>query len=73
MKLAPWPLMGLALASGNAFAGPNDYVFMPTVEYGEREIDFKYGAAGKKGASGPVPTPCRSAHGRAADWSRNNA
>jgi len=28
-----------------AFAGPADYVYTPTVEYGEREIDFKYGTA----------------------------
>lgn len=26
-----------------AHAGPNDYIRMPTVEYGEREIDFKSG------------------------------
>ena len=26
-----------------AAAGPSDYVIEPTVEYGEREIDFKYG------------------------------
>ena len=31
-----------------ALADPNDYVFMPAVTYGEREIDFKYGVAGKK-------------------------
>ncbi len=28
-----------------AFAGPADYIYTPTVEYGEREIDFKYGSA----------------------------
>lgn len=27
------------------FAGPADYVYTPTVEYGEREIDFKFGSA----------------------------
>lgn len=27
------------------FAGPADYVYTPTVEYGEREIDIKYGTA----------------------------
>lgn len=27
------------------FAGPADYVYTPAVEYGEREIDVKYGAA----------------------------
>jgi hypothetical protein len=36
-----------ALAAGSACAGPADYVYVPAVEYGEREIDFKYGAAGK--------------------------
>jgi hypothetical protein len=30
---------------GNASAGPADYVYMPAVEYGEREIDFKFGTA----------------------------
>jgi hypothetical protein len=29
---------------GIAFAGAADYVYTPTVEYGEREIDFKAGA-----------------------------
>jgi len=33
-----------ALVTGTAFAGTADYVYMPTVEYGEREIDFKYGS-----------------------------
>ena len=37
-----------AFAAGGAFAGPADYVFVPAVEYGERELDFKYGAASKK-------------------------
>ena len=27
-----------------AFAGPAEYVYTPTVEYGEREIDFKFGS-----------------------------
>lgn len=31
----------------NAFAGPSDYVFMPGVTQGEREIDFKTGTARK--------------------------
>jgi len=38
----------LALAAGTALAGPDEYVFLPSVSYGEREIDFKYGAATKK-------------------------
>ena len=28
-----------------ALAGPSDYVIVPSVEYGEREIDFKYGTS----------------------------
>lgn len=30
-----------------AHAGPADYVYVPTVEYGEKEIDFKAGTADK--------------------------
>jgi hypothetical protein len=46
------PLAGLlALVAGAAVAGPADYVFVPAVEYGEREIDFKYGAAAKANES----------------------
>lgn len=37
-------LLLLLLAAGAAHAGTADYVYMPTVEEGEREIDFKYGA-----------------------------
>jgi hypothetical protein len=36
-------LCGLVLAAP-VFAGPADYVYTPTVEYGEREIDIKYGS-----------------------------
>lgn len=35
-------LLGL-LASTNVVAGPADYVYTPTVEYGERELDLKVG------------------------------
>lgn len=39
-------ILGLgALMSGTVLAGPADYIFLPTVEYGEREIDFKIGSA----------------------------
>jgi hypothetical protein len=35
----------LALTIHNAYAGsPADYVYVPSVTYGEREIDFKFGA-----------------------------
>ena len=38
----------LGLCLNQAIAGPADYVYTPAVEYGEREIDFKMGSAGKK-------------------------
>lgn len=33
------------ICAHDACAGTADYVYTPTVEYGEREIDFKYGSA----------------------------
>lgn len=38
------PLSGIVFAQ-DVFAGAADYVYTPAVEYGEREIDIKYGAA----------------------------
>lgn len=37
-------ICGLILATP-VFAGPADYIYTPTVEYGEREIDIKYGSS----------------------------
>jgi hypothetical protein len=34
-----------ALFAETAIAGPADYVYTPAVEYGEKEIDFKFGTA----------------------------
>ncbi len=31
--------------TGMAYASPADYVYTPTVEHGEKEVDFKYGSA----------------------------
>ena len=45
LKTIALPLcLGVAFSCA-ANAGPADYVFTPTVEYGEREIDFKLGSA----------------------------
>ena len=41
--------LGLPVVS---HAAPSDYVYYPYVEYGEREIDFKYGTAKAKEANG---------------------
>ena len=37
--------LGLASAFSAAIAGPADYVYTPVVEYGEKELDLKYGVA----------------------------
>jgi len=47
LKVRLFALIATAPLAGAAIAGPSDYVFVPAVNYGERE-DFKYGAAGKK-------------------------
>ncbi len=48
MKIhAPLLVAGLLLSPLLASAGPADYVYTPTVEYGEKEIDFKAGSARK--------------------------
>ena len=33
------------IQAGTVIASPADYVYTPTVEYGEKEVDFKAGAA----------------------------
>ncbi len=44
---APLLVAAALLSSLYAHAGPSDYVYTPTVEYGEKEIDFKAGTARK--------------------------
>jgi hypothetical protein len=55
------------LAVQRATAGPADYVYLPSVEAGEREIDFKYGAASKKGEPSPQAASLGLGYG-ANDW-----
>ena len=47
-KYAPLMVAGALLCPMIASAGPADYVYTPTVEYGEKEIDFKVGSASQK-------------------------
>jgi hypothetical protein len=42
---ARFGVAGLLLCAPLAHAEPADYVYTPAVEYGEKEIDFKYGSA----------------------------
>ena len=51
-KLILCPMLTLGtLYIGAAAAGPADYVFTPTVEQGEKEIDFKFGTAKQQDGS----------------------
>lgn len=45
MKKLAYVMIISALVSGAAVAGPADYVYLPTVEQGEKEVDFKIGSA----------------------------
>jgi hypothetical protein len=48
MKIPAYILVLSALfANQAAHAGPSEYVFTPSVTYGEKEIDFKYGTIKK--------------------------
>ena len=38
-------LLLTSISIASAIAGPADYVYTPMVEFGEREIDFKYGSS----------------------------
>ncbi len=43
-KIAPF-LISISAISSPAWADPEDYVKVPTVEYGERELEVKYGSS----------------------------
>lgn len=43
MRISASLIFLATLASSAVYAGTADYVYMPTVEHGEREIDFKFG------------------------------
>lgn len=44
-SIAPLFSLALVLTAPTVFAGSADYIYLPTVEYGEKEIDFKFGTA----------------------------
>jgi hypothetical protein len=46
-RISPLVPAALLLAATSTHAGPADYMYTPTVEYGERELDFKMGAASR--------------------------
>lgn len=52
MRFLPTLFATAALLPAFACAGPSDYLYLPAVEYGEREIDLKYGTAKLPDAEG---------------------
>lgn len=57
-----------ALYIGNAAAGPADYIYTPTVEQGEREIDFKFGTARQQDGTRKTVTSLGFGYGATEYW-----
>ena len=68
MKVYASILVIATLVSSAAYAGPADYVYTPTVEYGEREIDFKLGSASFKGGQHRTDTSLGLGYGATEYW-----
>lgn len=60
--------LATSLNTGIAFAGPADYVYTPTVEYGEREIDFKHGSARQQDGTLTQVTSLGFGYGATESW-----
>jgi hypothetical protein len=50
------------------FAGPADYVYTPAVEYGEREVDLKFGTARQKDGTHAQVTSLGLGYGATEAW-----
>jgi hypothetical protein len=57
-----------ALYIRNAAAGPADYVYTPTVEQGEKEIDFKFGTAKQQDGTSQAVTSLGFGYGATEYW-----
>ncbi len=68
MKKASIALFLGASFSVHVYAGPADYVFTPTVEYGEREIDFKFGTAKEQDGTRKQVTSLGFGYGATEYW-----
>ncbi len=53
--------------AGSAYASPADYIYLPNVEYGERELDFKLGSARPAGEDRLSATSLGFGYG-ASEW-----
>src|ERR1700720_4241041 len=69
MKCRLLPLAVVACCGhGLAVAGPADYVFLPAVSYGERELDFKYGVSTKSDDPSPQAASLGFGYGATEFW-----
>lgn len=68
MKVYSSVLLLAALVSSSAFAGTADYVYTPTVEYGERELDFKFGTGTPPGGDRQTVTSMGFGYGATEYW-----
>jgi len=57
-----------AFFSGHVYAGAADYVYTPAAEYGEREIDFKFGTAKDQDSTRERVTSLGFGYGAAEYW-----
>ncbi len=64
-SLASLPIV---LFTGFAVAGPADYIYTPAVQYGEREIDFKYGKASSVNGNGAFGANAGFGYGATEHW-----
>jgi len=68
MKVSASFVLLAALLSTTVYAGPADYVYMPTVEHGEREIDFKFGTGTPPGGDRKTVTSLGYGYGATEYW-----
>lgn len=68
MKVSASLVLLATLLSSAVYAGPADYVYMPTVEHGEREIDFKFGTATPPGGERESVTSLGYGYGATEYW-----
>lgn len=68
LKLQVLAAFATALAASAALAGPADYIFMPAVECGEREINLKHGAASKQAEPSQQAASLRFGYGATKWW-----
>ncbi len=68
MKFLKLVLCAIAFNIANASAGPADYVFTPTVEQGEKEVDFKFGTAKQQDGTRTTVTSLGFGYGATEYW-----